>query len=240
MTEFDFHKVLALPMIVSLCLCVSACGGTSKGARSATDGSLSTAVPSSTTATNSSAAPTWSNITGDYDPDDHNKQAGDGDNDDNNKPKDRDGDSDNGSNSYYDGDDNAVRRFGHAASAVDTEAVTTVVKRYFGAAAAEDGATACPMIVSSLAEAVPEDLGRPPGPPYASGKTCAEVLSKVFKYNHRQLAAYAARLEVTGVRLDRNHGVAVLGFRTLPGRLIHVVRESGVWKINTLLDSELP
>lgn len=190
-----------------------------------------------------STPPVRGYLTGDYDGDDHSgEHYGDADNDDSNRPKDRDRDNDSDSNgrSYYDGDDDSVRDFGHAANTADRRAITSVVERYYAAVAREDGATACSVIVSSLANTVPEDLGRPPGPDFARGNTCAVVMSKVFREFGRQLRAYAARLEVTGVRLEGDHGVAVLGFKSLPGRQIRVAREGGVWKMDALLDSELP
>ena len=53
-------------------------------------------------------------------------------------------------------------------------------------------------------------------------------------------AAHAAELQVTGVRVDHASGVAVLGFKTLPGRQLRVAREGKVWKVDGLLDLELP
>lgn len=190
-----------------------------------------------------STVPMLRHFGGDYDPDDYNGHENDGDNDDSNEPRDRDNDFDgNNSNNkiYYDSDDTRIRAFGHAPSVTDRRAITRLVKHYFAVAATEDGQTACSMIVASMARAVPEDLGQPPGPPYLRGKTCAAVMSKLFKQNRRQLTVYSTMLEVTGVRLDRNRGVAVLGFTALPGRQIQVVREHGTWKIDALLDRELP
>jgi hypothetical protein len=225
------HNKLVLPVVVALCLCVAACGAASHGAGS-TSRSASAAVGPSPS------------ITGDYDGDDDYgaKLQSDGDNDDSTMPKDRDNDNvgDDSGNSYFDADDEVVRLSGHVASAVDRTAITRLVKRYFAVANAEDGMTACSMIVSSFAKSVPETLGRPPGPPYARGTTCAAVMSKVFAHYHRQLAAHATTLEVNGVRVDRGIGVAVLAFRTLPGRQIRVAREGGVWRMDALLDLELP
>jgi hypothetical protein len=241
MTGSIVHNALALSAIALLCLCLIACGGVRKSTDSTFQVSSRAAVAGGVAATTSSTPPIRGYVVNDYDNDDHSSNySDDGDNDDSNKPKDKDNDSDNKSNSYYDRDDKSVRGFGQAASAVDAQAVTAVVRRYFAAAAAQDGTTACSLVVSDLARAVPEDLGRSPGPPYARGNTCAVVMSKMFKENRPQLTAYAAMLKVTGVRLKGDRGLAVLGFRTLPGRQIGVTREGDVWKLAALLDSELP
>jgi hypothetical protein len=215
-------------------LCLLGCGGmggdTSSGSR-----------PSSS-ADRSSPAPADKSSYGDYDNDDYERadKYNDADNDDSNLPKDRDNDSDNSSGSYFDSDDNSVREFGHAANAADAHAITALVKRYYAAGAAEQGARACSMLALPIARSVPEVLGRPPGPPYLRGSTCAAVMTKVFEKNHRQVSAYAARLEVNGVRLADGLGLVILDFKTLPGREVEISRENGAWRIEALLDRELP
>jgi hypothetical protein len=182
---------------------------------------------------------------GDYDPDDYSGSYGDGDSDDDGKPKDQDGDTDRiGGNrqdsSYYDGDDGSVRHFGQSAATSDRLAITELVERYYTVAAAQDGATACSMILPSLASSVPKDFGRPPSPSYLRGNTCETVMSKIFKQNIRQVSLYAKSLKVSSVRVDNDRGLAVLTFSKLPARQIHVVRQRSGWKLETLLDTELP
>jgi hypothetical protein len=181
-------------------------------------------------------------LTGDYDNDDYTgEHFGDGDNDDSTRRKDRDNDFDNSSGSYYDSDDAEARDFGHAADLTDRLAVTSLVRRYYAAAASADGATACSLLAPALSSSVAEDLGRsPPGPSFARGSTCAVVMSKIFKEFARQLRAFAARLQVTSVRVQGERGVAVLGFGSLPGRQLRVRREGDTWTVAALLDSELP
>lgn len=221
------YKAVLLSILVLLCLGVAACGNVRRDTSSKPDAA--------------SVAPIQNAITGDYDNDDYNNvpHTGDADNDDS-KPTDRDNDSDNSTGSYYDSDDSGVRDFGHAADASDKQVITTLVERYYHVAAAEDGAAGCSMIMKSLERSLPEDLGRSPGPTYLRGKTCSAVMSKVFKQDHQQLAAYAAGLEITGVRIDGNRGIAVLGFKALPGRQMRLAREGHAWKLEGLLDSELP
>jgi hypothetical protein len=218
-----------LPAIALLCLGMTACASSSQ--RRATVGTVA-----------AEAMPVERTITGDYDNDDYGTSAssyGDADNDDH-KATDRDNDSDNSTGSYYDSDDDALRYFGHAADSVDRRDIAALIERYYSQAVAQDGAAGCTMIVSGIAKSVPEDIGRPPGPPYLRGDTCAVVLSKVFKENRRQLMAYAASLRVTGVRVLGGRAVAILGFRALPGRDFHLLREGGAWKLESLLDGELP
>jgi hypothetical protein len=177
---------------------------------------------------------------GDYDPDDYDTRFSDGDNDDIRGPRDRDNDLDNKTGSYYDRDDSSVRAFGRPAGPADQRAITALVKRYFTAAAADDGHMACSLLYSKLAKIIPESYGKPPGPAYLRGKTCPEVMTKLFERNHEQLSAYIASLQVAGVRIDHDGGRAVLRFAALPGRQIEVEREHKKWKIYALLDRELP
>lgn len=152
-----------------------------------------------------------------------------------------DGDKDNDIGAPYD-DKNNDRElsFGHAAGASDKRAVTALVKRYYATALAEDGASACSMIYSTLAEAVPEDYGQVPGPLYMRGaKTCPAALVLLFKHFHTQLAVEVPKLAVTRVRLIEHHGFAFLSFGALPERKIGVAREGHTWKIDGTIDSEL-
>jgi hypothetical protein len=134
----------------------------------------------------------------------------------------------------------AVLDFGKAANPVDRQAVRTLVKRYYAAAAAENGAMACSLIFTPVAESVAEDYGRAPGPPYLRGsKTCDAVMSRLFAYLHRQMVVDNATLQVTRVRLKSKGGYAVLRFGATPEREITIVRDNGVWKVSSLVDSEI-
>lgn len=140
-----------------------------------------------------------------------------------------------------DTNNNSALNFGRAASASDTKAITVLVKRYYALADAENGAAACPMIYSTLEEAVPEDYGQsPPGPSYARGTSCAAVLTLIFKHYHSQIALEHPRLKVARVRLIEHHGIAILHFGTMPEREISVARERHTWKLGSLFDSEIP
>jgi hypothetical protein len=157
---------------------------------------------------------------------------------------DKDGDSsreyshtyDNGG--YHDGDDRGVLTFGHAASSADTRAIAAVVERFYAAAAAGEGATACASMVSSVARAVPNDYRQAPGPSYLyGGRTCRAVMSRAFKYLRREMTF---AVEVSGARVNGDEGIALLGSRTMPASEIRVRREHGVWKIDALFGAALP
>lgn len=131
--------------------------------------------------------------------------------------------------------------YGRAVGSADKQAVTQVVKRYYAAAAREDGAGACSMIAPSLAKIVAEDYGHgSQGPPYLrAGKTCPAVMTLLFKHSHNQLRAELTRLKVTRVLLIDRSDLAILSFGRVPEREIRVSREGRTWKIQSLLDSPL-
>jgi hypothetical protein len=143
---------------------------------------------------------------------------------------------------YDDTNNNSVLELGHAAGAADNRAVTELVKRYYAAAAAQDGDGACSMIVRTLADAMAEDYGHgSAGPAYLSaGKTCPTVMVLLFRHFQRHLALEVPLLTVSRVRISGRQGLAILTFRAMPERQIPVTKEGRSWKIATLLDSELP
>jgi hypothetical protein len=208
-------SLLAQMAIVSLGFCLASCGGTSKGASSSA--TVATTVAVSRTPSNAPPAPAKTKADADKDNDINLSASSD------------------------DKNNNSTLRFGHAANATDTKAITVLVKRYYAAADAEDGAKACSMLYSTLEESVPEDYGQsPPGQPYMRGTTCPAVLTLLFKHEHPQLALELPRLEVARVRLVEHHGLVVLRFGTLPERQLTVAREGHIWKVEALLDSEVP
>jgi len=140
-------------------------------------------------------------------------------------------------------DKNNIRalEFGHEANQPDRRAITALIKRYYTVALTSNGTKACSMLLSTLAEAVPEDYGQPPGPPYMLGaKTCQTAMTKLFNHIHTQLTNEVPKLKVTHVYLDEHHGIAILNFKTLPERKISIAREANTWKMAALTDDELP
>jgi ketosteroid isomerase-like protein len=134
----------------------------------------------------------------------------------------------------------AITEFGHKASPADRQAITALVKRYYAAAASDDGATACSLIYSTIAESVAEDYGQAPAPASLSGNTCEVVMSKLFRQVPQQPSAVLATTEVTGVRVNGRKGYALLRSKTIPAGDIPLQRELGTWRIGTLIGSALP
>lgn len=153
----------------------------------------------------------------------------------------RDSDNDNDVGAPSDDTNHAeLFAYGHAADTSDRRTITALIKDYYAAVIADEGAKACAMLFSTLAEAVPEDYGHsPPGPAYLNGNTCPEVMSRLREHFHAVLTTEIPLLEVTRVRVKEEHGFAVLRFGKLPERKISVAQEGHTWKMGALLDSEL-
>jgi hypothetical protein len=228
-----------LPIIFAALLCVvsGACGGSSKSGAPSHAASSAAAVSTSgaRSVTNRSAPPPRGAFKGDEDDDETGENLGNG-------SKDNDADFDNDLKNieykgFHDSDDYAIEAFGHAAGTADRQTVTRLVKRYYAAAGRGDGAAACLVIYSTLAATIPEDYGQSPGPSYARGKTCAVVMSKLFKHAHSQMVA---PVQVTGVRVKGKEGYVLLGSTSIPAGYIAVKREGRTWKITMLLGGPLP
>jgi hypothetical protein len=141
-----------------------------------------------------------------------------------------------------DRNNNATLDYGHAANTTEKREIGALIKRYYAAALTENGAAACPMLYVTIEEAVPEDHGyESAGPAYLSqGKTCPAVMTLLFKHFHNQLKAEVPLLKVARVRIDQHRGLVILSFGKLPERQIRVLREAHTWKLEDLLDEELP
>jgi hypothetical protein len=142
-------------------------------------------------------------------------------------------------------DNEGVEDYGHQANATDRQAITTLVKRYYAAAAAGNGSVACSLISPQIADSrsfvklVPKEYVPASGTATLAGKDCAQVESLLFRIDHQQLATSIASLQVTRVRIDGNNGWALLGFRTMGEHQFPVVREGDGWKIRAMFDEEI-
>ncbi len=144
---------------------------------------------------------------------------------------DRDNDGD------HNDDDEGILDYGHAANATDRRDSVNLVTRYFAAAAAENGAAACSLLIPFIAESVPEDDGHTAA---LSGRTCAVVMSKLFKLHHALLLTKHETLQVPSVRVEGDKALAILEFPTIPEvREIAERRAGGAWRILDLLDGIL-
>lgn len=136
-----------------------------------------------------------------------------------------------------DNDNNHV--FGHPASPADMRAATALVKHYYTAAAAGDGGAACALMYSPLAEEVPEAYGGLLSSSSPRGKTCAVVMSGLFKHLFKGLRADSATLKVAAVRVRGNHASVLLGFNgRRPADYLGLHRERGAWKVERLIGTE--
>jgi hypothetical protein len=115
--------------------------------------------------------------------------------------------------------------------------VTAVVKRYYAAVAAGDGAAACGLLSSGISKSIVQGFGRSPA---LRDKGCPGILSLLFKYRPGQAGASLGAVEVTGVRVKGGRGFALLHSKTTPSGEIAIYREGGTWKIGSLIGSALP
>jgi hypothetical protein len=132
------------------------------------------------------------------------------------------------------------KTFGPEANEYDKRRVTTLVKRYYAAAAVDDAVTACSLLYSDVAKSVPEDYGKSPGSPYLHGTTCPAVLAKLFKHRNGLPTPNLDTINVAGVRVnDDNEALALLRFPTSTYGEISLHREGGSWKVLQLLGGPL-
>lgn len=138
----------------------------------------------------------------------------------------------------FDRDDSPFLDAARPASAAVSQAITTVVNRFYKVAAEDNGAAACSLLLPSLAAATPLDYGGSVGPAYLrGGKTCAEIMTRLFKYAHAQLAG---SIVVTGVRATSNLAYVLLHSVTLPYPYVTVEKYRGTWKVTNLIGATLP
>ncbi|MFZ1926565.1 MAG: hypothetical protein WAU42_10525 [Solirubrobacteraceae bacterium] len=142
---------------------------------------------------------------------------------------DRDNDSD------HNNDDAKNLNYGSAASPTELRETRSLVRRYYAAAVAANGAQACALLVPFFAESVVEQYGHLPS---ASGRTCAAVMSKIFRNYHAQIASKNATLRIPDVRVQNERALVILEFPSIPEvRQIHLRRIGDKWRLLELLDS---
>jgi len=132
-------------------------------------------------------------------------------------------------------DDDHISTYGHEAGEPQRRVIASLVRRYYAAAAAGDGAAGCAMIDPRLAEDVPRDYYEAAGLPAKSGRSCAYVLSRIFKRLPGQPPSALARTRVTGIRLGRESGFVQLSSPTMATGEIVVGLSAGAWKLDVLV-----
>lgn len=156
------------------------------------------------------------------------KADGDGDNDDDNGHQKK---------GTVNDDVTLLSYYGGTAPPADRQAITAVIKRYYAAAVAEDGMTACSLLHSSVALALAKGQSQAT---QAGKAACAAALAPLLKQQHKYLVAIEVpTMVVPVVHAKGDLGLAVLGFRSQPEGEILVEREGRAWKLGALLDSEL-
>lgn len=145
--------------------------------------------------------------------------------------RDRDNDLD------HNDDDAQALDWGHAAGPADRATITSLLTRYYAAAAAEEGATTCHLLMPFMAEAVAEDYGHNTETP---GHSCAAVMRKLFALRHQLLVIESASLKIYAMRVGEGKALTFLTFATLPEvREITERRDGSEWKVLELLDQIL-
>jgi hypothetical protein len=140
---------------------------------------------------------------------------------------------------YYDFDDADFRDYGEAADESVTRQVSMIVRRYYAAAATGNGAAACALLDPGFAKAVVAEYSHATA--VLRGKTCAVAASKLFAQLHPQLSIDDSTLKVGPVRVHGGGGYVLLGFEgELPVRYLVIRRAGGQWKIDRLIDIDLP
>jgi len=130
-------------------------------------------------------------------------------------------------------DDGKVLAYGRAAGTAERGIATALVKRYYAAAAADDGARACRLLVPLLAEIAAEANEHVP----ATQRTCPIALARLFRVHHSLLVHKSTSLEVFAIRLKGERMLVVMQFPPLPeARQIEERKVGGVWKIFSILD----
>lgn len=130
--------------------------------------------------------------------------------------------------------------FGHPASSADTRAITAVTRTFYSAAAKDSGTVLCSLLYSLLEETVAEDFGHEPGPVALRGNSCAVVMTKLYRQDHRRHVAEFAKLRVTSARISYHQALALLSFgESKPSSYIALKRERSIWKINALVANPL-
>lgn len=122
--------------------------------------------------------------------------------------------------------------FGHLASDVETQAVAPLVKRYYMAAAADDGQAACRLMYARWKKAVIEDVER--------GNNCAQAMTSFFKRHPGWPTTDLRAIEVTSLRIKGSQGIALLRSQAMRSGEIVLHREGRAWRIQDDLGKYLP
>jgi hypothetical protein len=150
---------------------------------------------------------------------------------------DKDGDDGYYPNGPKQDDEQILALYGGKAPAAEARAIAALVKRYYAASVAGNGAGACallsPGVVAGVVALQQSQTAR-------GSSACATAIAPLLAHQHqRLLAEEPATMVVTGVYAKGELGLALLGFRSAPESDIVVAREGHVWKIDSVFDNQL-
>jgi hypothetical protein len=149
---------------------------------------------------------------------------------------DGDGDDDSFGQGPADTDKDAIATYGPAADPTERQAIVSVIRRYYAAAAADDGAEVCSLTYSLFAESLVEAHSRGRGAPALRGDSCAQVAAKLLAGRHSEIARDLAALRVTVIQLRERQGWAVARFGIANERIVQLQHlPDGAWAMNVLL-----
>jgi hypothetical protein len=234
---------LSLFSVFALSIPLVACGGARSGRGTATHASSSTsqtaaAVAPAVNTTKTAPSTTTTerrHLRGDEDDDERRGETS------SDNRHDNDADFDNDVNDarlgYIDRDDRAVLRFGHKPTLAVERTLRAFAERYYAAAAAGDGATACALIAPEIVKTIPASYGEGSGPAYMRGKTCVAVISGLFRHLHTQMAA---GFVVTGARVNGDQALVFIGSKGFPAAYLLLERRHNGWRLMGMVSLPLP
>jgi hypothetical protein len=145
---------------------------------------------------------------------------------------DNDGDEGSPGRKYVQDDKRVLATYGGRARPATARAIAALVRRYYAASLAADGASACALLDASLAKALAAQSGAPRSP-----AACAAALSPLLAQEHQHvLSEDPATMTVIGVYANGVIGLALVGFRNAPESDLLLAREAHAWKIDSLFD----
>ncbi len=182
-----------------------------------------------------SSIPPGQRVRGDGDADNPGDTDGNGDID----PEDEDSDYPTAeSYRFPDADDRATFAYGHAPGARERASIASVVERYFAAAAADDGARACALLLPSFAATVAESYGVGDGSALVrDGRSCAAVIGLLLRRYRGELAE---AISVVEVRVAGRDAQVVFSSRRMPASYILLARHDGSWWVTQPIGVRLP
>jgi hypothetical protein len=155
-------------------------------------------------------------------------------------PRDGDQDIDSLGPGPNDSDGDAHPTYGPAPSTAERAAIVALIKRYYAAAASGRDAEACAMLDPLLAEATVEEHAAGKGSRSPRGRTCAQLLAKIFAQHDRELREDVASLQVGWIQLQvrqRRRAVALVRFGPTRERIVDLHRGPGTWQMEALFDN---